>query len=80
MAVDPSHVEVWLYGQLGLGIVYIIKELWRISKDQSHKNTEDIGKLMIQQAKSQQDLNAAWERVRMLEKAASRTRQRNPGN
>lgn len=67
MALDPGHVEFWLFGQLGLGVIYLIKELWKIHRDQSHKNTEDIGQLKVKLAKYDRDLNAAWERIRMLE-------------
>lgn len=67
MSLDPSHVELWLFGQLGLGVIYLVKELWKIHRDQSHKNTEDIGKLKLRDVKREQDLNAAWERIRMLE-------------
>lgn len=69
MAIDPGDLKTWLFGQLALGLVYLVKELWRIYRDQSHKNTEDIGKIKVQNAKQSQDLNAAWERIRMLERS-----------
>lgn len=70
MSVEPQHIETWLYGQLALGIVYIVKEFFRISRDQSHKNTEDIGTIKINLAEQKKDLDSAWERIRMIERSA----------
>lgn len=64
----PNELKTWLYSQLGLFAIYLAKELWKLMKDQSHKNTEDIGKLKIKDAKHDKDLTAAWERIRMIER------------
>lgn len=72
MAIDAHSVETYLLGQLVLFGVWLAKELWRIYRDQSRKNSEDIGAIKIQQAKIQQDMNAAWERIRLLEKSPAK--------
>ena len=78
MAIDPGDLKTWLFGQLALGLIYVVKELWRIYRDQSHKNTEDIGKIKVQAAKQAQDLNAAWERIRMIERSAREASSQKP--
>ncbi len=67
MAVDPKSIEIWLFSQLGLFAVYLIKELWRIYRDQSRNNSEDIGALKLKMTKVEADLNAVFEKVRTLE-------------
>lgn len=79
MSVAPEHVEIWLFGQLGLGVVYLVKELWRIYTDQGHEHASAIGTLKIQQAQDRKDLDSAWERIRMLE-ASLKVARRNLDN
>lgn len=80
MAVNPEDVKIWLFGQLALGGVYLLKELWRIYRDQSHKNTDAIGVLREKRAEDRQDLDAAWDRIRMLEKHAEKCVGQHPDN
>ncbi len=67
MSLDPHSVEIWLFSQLGLFAVYLVKELWRIFRDQGKQNSEDIGAMKLKLAKAEADLNAVFEKVRTLE-------------
>ena len=80
MAIDPKHVAFWLFSQIGLGVIYLIKEFWKIFRDQGAKNSADIGAMMLQMEKSKADLNALFEKVRALESAARVTGPRTPGS
>jgi hypothetical protein len=65
MDVSQLSTDDKLLGGLAM---YLLKECFRIYKDGARKNTKDIGKLQIQAAKLQSDLNSAWMRIRNLEK------------
>lgn len=81
MTLDATHVEYWLLGQLVLGVAFIIKEIWRIGRDQSHKNAEDINLLKVGWAENRKDIDSLWERLRMMERReAPGSDWQSPGN
>jgi len=72
MSLDPRSVELWLFSQLGLFFIWLLKEFFRIFRDQSRKNSTDIGALLTKTAKLESDMNALWQRQRLLEKSPAK--------